>query len=252
MVLYFSATGNTEFAAKELARLTDDSCLNLLSKIQASDYSEIKSEKPFVICAPIYVCEIPYFMDRFLKKVKLTGSREAYFVFTSGGYSGCASVLARALCRRKHLIYKGSADIIMPRNYIASDAYPMQDGETARALIADAKLKVGQAAEIIKAGGKLKKRHVFLFEDIIIMPFKPFWVKFMLTAKAFYTKDTCIGCGKCAKLCPLNNIKIEDKKPVWGKECTHCMACIANCPKECIEYGKVTEGKDRYLFKKWG
>ena len=251
MILYYSATGNTEFAAKELAKLTDDTCLNLLEKIQKSDYSEIHSDKPFVICAPIYVCEIPYFLDRFLKKVKLSGSRETYFVFTSGGYSGCASVLAKALCRKMHLIYKGSADIIMPRNYIASDAYPMQDEETVRSRIADAKVKINQAAEIIKTGGKLKKRYVFLFEDIIIMPFKPFWVKFMLTAKAFYVKDSCIGCGKCAKLCPLNNITIQDKKPVWGKKCTHCMACIANCPKESIEYGTITVGKERYLFKKF-
>ena len=33
MVLYYSATGNTEFAAKEIARLIDDECLNLLQKI---------------------------------------------------------------------------------------------------------------------------------------------------------------------------------------------------------------------------
>ena len=84
------------------------------------------------------------------------------------------------------------------------------------------------------------------------MPFKPFWVKFMLTAKAFYVKDSCIGCGKCAKLCPLNNINIVEKKPVWGKKCTHCMACICNCPKDSIEYGTITVGKERYLFKKHG
>ncbi len=251
MILYFSATGNTEFAAKELARLTEDQSLNLLTKIQNSDYSEINSEKPFVICAPIYVCEIPYFMNRFLKKVKLTGSREVYFIFTSGGYSGCASVMAKSLCRKKKLIYKGSADIIMPRNYIASDAYPMQDAQTVKERISSAKEKIEAVACTIREGARLKSRHVFLFEDIIIMPFTPFWIKFKLTTKAFYVKDSCIGCGKCSRLCPLNNVVIVDKKPVWGKDCTHCMACISNCPKESIEYGKITLGKDRYLFKKW-
>mgnify|MGYP002728531920 CR=1 FL=1 len=58
--------------------------------------------------------------------------------------------------------------------------------------------------------------------------------------------DKCIGCGKCAKMCPLNNIKLKNSKPVWGKNCTHCMACICLCPTEAIEYGKKSVGKPRY------
>ena len=62
--------------------------------------------------------------------------------------------------------------------------------------------------------------------------------------------SACIGCGKCAKLCPLNNIMLKDGKPVWGDECTHCMACIGNCPTEAIEYGSITQKKEKYNFGK--
>jgi len=55
-----------------------------------------------------------------------------------------------------------------------------------------------------------------------------------------------VGCGKCELRCPLNNIKLKKHHPVWGKKCTHCMACIANCPVEAIEYGKTSHGKRRY------
>ena len=48
---------------------------------------------------------------------------------------------------------------------------------------------------------------------------------------------------------PLNNIRLENGKPVWGKHCTHCMACICYCPKEAIEYGKKSKGKPRYHFE---
>ena len=251
MILYFSATGNTEFLAKELAKLTDDTSLNLLEKIQKSDYSEIHSEKPFVICTPIYVCEFPIFLTKFLKKVRLTGSREIYFILSSGGYSGPASIQAKSLCRKHKMIYKGSADITMPRNYIASDLYPMLSAEENKERITKARNDLLQVSDVIKAGGILKKRHVYFFETMSVILVAGPWRKFVLTAKAFYAKDSCIGCGKCAKLCPFDNIKIEDKKPVWGKKCTHCMACIANCPKESIEYGKITVGKERYLFKKY-
>ena len=52
MVLYFSATGNTEFIAKELAERLDDECVNLLERVKTNNHEPLSSEKPFVICAP--------------------------------------------------------------------------------------------------------------------------------------------------------------------------------------------------------
>ena len=52
-----------------------------------------------------------------------------------------------------------------------------------------------------------------------------------------------------SKNCPTNNIVIQNGKPVWGNNCTHCMACICRCPAEAIEYGKKSVGKPRYRFE---
>lgn len=65
---------------------------------------------------------------------------------------------------------------------------------------------------------------------------------------AFKADDKCNGCGKCVRVCPLNNLSLVNDLPVWGKTCTHCMACIAYCPTEAIEYGKKSAGKPRYHF----
>ena len=70
--------------------------------------------------------------------------------------------------------------------------------------------------------------------------------KYAISAKKFYAKDTCVGCGKCVEVCPLSNVALVNEKPKWGKNCTHCMACICKCPTEAIEYGKASEGKVRY------
>lgn len=68
----------------------------------------------------------------------------------------------------------------------------------------------------------------------------------MKTTK-FHVSDACVQCQKCVVVCPLNNVRIENKRPYWEKHCTHCMACINVCPKKCIDYGEKTKGKNRYF-----
>ena len=251
MILYFSATGNTEFIAKELAKKMDDECVNLLTRIKEQDYTPIQSEKPFVICAPVYVCEIPRFMMKYLKKLPFEGSKDVYFVLTSGGYCGPSGLLLKHIFKAKKMRCHGHAEFKMPRNYVANDSYPMLEKEQVEERILASCGQIEQVAADILAGNKLKARYVFLFETLITLPFNPIWCKYKLTAKEFWVKDTCMGCGKCEKLCPLNNIKIVENKPVWENQCTHCMACIGNCPVDAIEYGEITKDKEPYRFGKY-
>lgn len=251
MVLYYSATGNTEYIAQELAARLGDECVNLLPRIKSGDNSLLRSEKPFVICAPIIVCEMPRFMSAYLEKQNFLGSRDVYFVFTSGGYCGCAGVLAKKLFKKKMMNYRGHAEFRMPRNYVASDAYSQHTAEEIEERILESRGRLNGVAELITSGQELSARKVQLWETVVTVPFNPVWVKYKLTSKDFFSTDKCIGCGKCERLCPLNNISIKDKRPVWGSNCTHCMACIGNCPVEAIEYGNITQKKEKYNFSKY-
>ena len=125
MGLFFSATGNTEFIARQLALKLGDECLNLLDRVKKNDHTVIHSEKPFIICAPVYVCEMPRFLAKYLKEQTFTGSRDVYFVFTSGGYAGISGILAKGIVKKKKMNYLGHAEFKMPRNYVANDHYPM-------------------------------------------------------------------------------------------------------------------------------
>ena len=251
MVYYYSATGNTRYAAELIARQLGTDCADLLGRIKNADYSDIRSDEPFVICTPVYVCMMPGFVYSYLERTAMKGSRKVYFVFTSGGYAGMSGSQAKALMQRKGMDYMGHAEIKMPTNHIVSDAYPPTPDDECRRRILAARRQCRETAAVIKCGGRLTARHVFAAEKAIILPFNPVWTRFCQPSRDFHVTDRCTGCGKCVRVCPLNNITMTDRRPVWSSPCAHCMACICGCPREAIEYGDITQHKQKYNILKY-
>lgn len=52
--------------------------------------------------------------------------------------------------------------------------------------------------------------------------------------KGFYITESCIGCGKCEKLCPQKAIKAGTPYRIWQEHCLHCGNCEENCPVKAI------------------
>ena len=46
--------------------------------------------------------------------------------------------------------------------------------------------------------------------------------------------EECTACGKCADVCPVDAIKVEDKAVVDADTCTDCGACADECPVDAI------------------
>ena len=103
-----------------------------------------------------------------------------------------------------------------------------------------------------------------LVEKVVDLKFRGKWQKIntrylgalfvecLLTDKPFSVDASlCVRCGKCAAVCPVDNIKGGvGELPIWkhNKKCMTCFACYHNCPKHAIRYGLMTRGKGQYRF----
>ena len=49
-------------------------------------------------------------------------------------------------------------------------------------------------------------------------------------------QETCVGCGRCAEVCPHEVLALEGKKAVLvdRNACMECGACATNCPVSAI------------------
>ena len=244
MIVYYSGTGNSKYCAKMLAELLDDETVDATEYIRSGIAAELTSEKPWVFLSPVYVSATPRIFDDFVKSGTFSGNKKAWFIMTCAGGMGASPVFCEALCRDGKFDYMGTAQVEMPQNYLVF--FTTKEKPECDRIIAAAEPVVQALAQRIKEGKPFDdsgmKKWELVSTNWILEPY----YKWFMNAKAFYSTDACIGCGLCTKVCPLGNIELIAKRPLWGKNCTHCMACINRCPKQAIEYGKKSLGKPRY------
>lgn len=244
MVLYFSGTGNSRYVARKIAEVFGDEIVSINRRIKDGNYSSLSSDKPFVFVGPVYAGRLPRIMDEYIEKVTFKGTKEVYFIGTCAATAWQTASYVNKLCEKKQFTLLGFNSIVMPQGYIAGGG--TQPKEVNDKILKQAEPTIERLAVKISENQKLdfEKPGKAIMSKVI----NPMMYATMISAKGFKATDKCGGCGTCADRCPLNNIRLIGHKPTWGKECTHCMACIAGCPNEAIEYGKKTQGKTRYYL----
>lgn len=250
MILYFSATGNGEFVAKNIAHLNNDEVINLSLYLKKNEVLNLNSEKPYLVITPIYISTIPPIVVELLEKSKLEGNKNIYFIMTCAGSGvSAAGATLPSLASKMGMTYRGVEHLSMPQDYLMFFTVgSKEENETKMNLAIE---KIPSLALKIKNNEDFDLTKVGAMHKMSVKPVTWLFDTFFIKPKKFYTTDECIGCGLCEKVCPLNNIKLVDKKPTWGNNCIHCTACINRCPKEAIEYGKKTQGKNRYVAIKY-
>lgn len=246
MICYFSGTGNSQLAAKQIAEHTHDEIFSINKSLKVGKIETLHSERPFIFVVPTYAWRIPRVVEQWIRKTTFVGSQTAYFVLTCGDGCGNAATYVRTLCEKKGFRFQGLSPVVMPENYLAM--FPTPEKEEAQAILERAKSQINALAIQIQDDKPFNKTKVSIVGRLESGPVNLLFYRFSVADRGFAASTECTTCGLCAKRCSLNNITIEGKQPRWHGNCTHCMACIGGCPTEAIEYKSKSKGRPRYYI----
>ncbi|MBK5242576.1 EFR1 family ferrodoxin [Clostridium sp.] len=242
IIYYFSGTGNSLKVAKDIsAQLKDTEIIQI-----CEDNMEINNtiSNKIGIIFPVYVSGMPLLVKEFIEKIKIPKEAYIYTVVTFGASAGAAIAQLEKLLSNKDLKLSAAFKMKMPGNYQVM--YPPFSEKKQKECFKNEEEKISEIvksinnSEIVKISG-VGEAIMETVGGMMYRSFKPYEKD-----KNFWTDEKCNSCGTCLKVCPANNIKMNDGKPEWQHECEQCVACMQWCPQKSIQYKKVTVNRGRY------
>ncbi|MGE5630203.1 MAG: EFR1 family ferrodoxin [Caulobacteraceae bacterium] len=242
-----------------------------IPKVMSMDKIQIDAENIGIVF-PSYLAllfGLPLIVERFVKKIANIELIHIFAVCTCGGYE-CVNALP-SLNKLKQIIrYCGgklSAEysVKLPMNNLDYDHIPIPITKDQEVIIKRSKIKIDDICNrIIKRRGTKYKLAKILFIILMTPLFRvmrqsvtnalkekakepmdsklEYYELIPLTDKSIIVDAKCNGCGTCAKVCPVNNIIIVDKKPEWQHRCEMCFACDEWCPNNAIHHWSRADG----------
>lgn len=244
-IFYFSGTGNSLFAARQIAAKLDNVELVAISK-SMNNFDSIEAERiGFVF--PVYAWGLPRIVADFVKQIKLSGEEYTFAVATCGGTPGNTLIQLKGLLNENggdlkagfavreasYTFLEGNIFMKLMRNIAGEPPLPFAErlSEIIEVVENKQQHKLETSSKLANLlGGMIHKGAIKQFKE---------------AAADFWSTEDCNLCGKCVELCPRDNISLVDDSPAWGDNCELCFACIQWCPEEAIEYQEVSIGKQR-------
>ncbi|MDR2615184.1 MAG: EFR1 family ferrodoxin [Oscillospiraceae bacterium] len=245
MIFYFTATGNSQYAAEKIAGATDDRLVSIGAALRNGSYEyDVTGDSYLGFVLPTFAGTLPGAVGLFFDKLKLTGygGQFVYGVFTCGASDGFESAALYTVLKSRGIAFDGSYELVMPDNFIVWSNIP--SGERLAAMLARADKRLDEIIAAIrdKKPGKLDVRA----PQPLYMPLSE--LSTAKNASVLHADDKCTACGLCAEICPMGCIKRGgDSRPVWEGSCTMCLACLHRCPAAAVQHGRDTQNKARYV-----
>ncbi|MBR4468229.1 MAG: EFR1 family ferrodoxin [Bacteroidales bacterium] len=257
MIFYFSGCGNSKHVAETIAAGLNDTLTFIPEAAREGRYEyELAEGERLGFVFPIYSWAPPRLVLDFVEKLNInvgpsTGSGTlpyTYFACTCGDNCGLTEKVFRKAVEEKGWSLSACFSVQMPETYIGMAGFKLDTPENAQ-------LKIERADDLLRKDiTRLINREGF--SEMVVGSLA--WLKTYMVNPGFnrsatddskyHVTEACVHCGKCAEVCPLKNITMEDGHPKWNGHCTMCMGCYHHCPVNAIQYSKATEGKGQYYF----
>lgn len=254
-IYYFSGTGNSLHAARELRkRITETELIPIVSLL---DRNIIKTNADTVgFIFPIQLAMAPAPVIEFVKKMDLKSAEYIFAVATRAGSQHRAFIDLENILKKKGKTLDSFFSLNMPSNDPKFEGWKPATQEEIRKLESDIQNKLDSIQEIILKKEKIHEEDTEFITPMPAFPilsiFLPFLSRFYNVE--FYADSKCIRCGTCEKVCLSGKVKMIDEKPVWQKDvqCFFCHACLNYCPQHAVQIKSTrllksfTEENERY------
>lgn len=243
MIVCFSGTGNSLTVAKELAALARDTVWPLGEPL--SSPPAIAPGENIVWVMPCHSWGMPKWVAKALKTLPIAGAEQSdhFLVMTCGDDIGLAHLQWRNAIKRRGWKPVGTYSVAMPNTYILLPGFDVDAPEIANHKLQEMPSRVARIWHGIKCRARVDDVVRGAVPWIKTRLVYPLFMRFLTSPKPFHFTDACIGCGLCARVCPLKNISMQQNHPHWGKDCTLCLGCYHACPTHAVAYGHATDHK---------